>query len=73
MPARYRPAGHGWQRAACRLRKQPETTHTTLIAITGYGKEQDRRAAFDAGFDHHLVKPVDFKELAAVLETIRSA
>jgi CheY-like chemotaxis protein len=38
-----------------------------LIAITGYGQEQDRRAAFDAGFDHHLVKPVDLARLAGAL------
>jgi CheY-like chemotaxis protein len=29
-----------------------------LMAMTGYGQEQDRRAALEAGFDHHLVKPV---------------
>ncbi|WP_166894108.1 ATP-binding protein [Massilia sp. CCM 8734] len=39
----------------------------TLIAVTGYGQEQDRRLALAAGFDHHLVKPVDSAELAALL------
>lgn len=58
---------------ALRLRQQPETARTVLIAVTGYGKERERLAALDAGFDHHLVKPVDFQRLAEVLETIRAA
>ena len=33
--------------------------HILLIALTGYGREEDRRRARQAGFDHHLVKPVD--------------
>jgi CheY-like chemotaxis protein len=37
------------------------------VAGTGYGQEQDRRTALEAGFDHHLVKPVDMDKLAAVL------
>jgi CheY-like chemotaxis protein len=31
----------------------------TIIALTGWGQEQDRRRTLEAGFDHHLVKPVD--------------
>jgi PAS domain S-box-containing protein len=38
-----------------------------LIAATGYGQDEDRRAAADAGFDHHLTKPVDITTLRAVL------
>ena len=34
-----------------------------LIALTGYGQEEDRRRSREAGFDHHLVKPVDLDRL----------
>ncbi len=50
-----------------RLRARPEMAHTTLIAVTGYGQEQDRAQARAAGFAHHLVKPVDATELTALL------
>jgi PAS domain S-box-containing protein len=57
---------------ARRLRADPQTGAIVLVAVTGYGQEQDRRAAFEAGFDHHLVKPVDMDELAALLARIES-
>jgi CheY-like chemotaxis protein len=40
-----------------------------LIAVTGYGQEEDRRQAEAAGFDHHLTKPVDFSTLERLLAT----
>ncbi len=52
---------------ARRLRAQPETRESLLIAITGYGQEDDRNAALDAGFDHHFVKPVDPRMLLSLL------
>ena len=58
---------------ARRLRAQPETAHSVLIAVSGYGQEHDRRASLAAGFAHHLVKPVAFEELARVRATIESA
>jgi DNA-binding response OmpR family regulator len=39
-----------------------------LVAITGWGQEDDRRKARDAGFDHHFTKPADFDLLMALLE-----
>jgi DNA-binding response OmpR family regulator len=39
-----------------------------LVAITGWGQEDDRRRARDAGFDHHFTKPADFDLLMALLE-----
>ncbi len=58
---------------ARRLRAQPQTAHSVLIAVSGYGQEHDRRMALAAGFSHHLVKPVDLEDLAAVLATIEPA
>jgi len=52
---------------AQRLRAQPETAGAMLVAITGYGQEHDRAQTAAAGFDHHLVKPVDIDELYAIL------
>jgi len=52
---------------ARRLRADPRTCAMLLVAVTGYGQEQDRRAALEAGFDHHMVKPVDLDKLAAIL------
>jgi CheY-like chemotaxis protein len=44
---------------AVALRETPETSRAHLIAVTGYGQENDRRRAIAAGFDEHLTKPVD--------------
>jgi PAS domain S-box-containing protein len=52
---------------ARRLRALPELEGVLLIAMTGYGQEQDRRRARRAGFDHHLVKPADPEELRRLL------
>jgi signal transduction histidine kinase/DNA-binding response OmpR family regulator len=51
---------------ARRLRTDPELNDTLLVAITGYGQEQDLRRSREVGFDHHLVKPVDPATLAAL-------
>ncbi|WP_323144071.1 hybrid sensor histidine kinase/response regulator [Massilia phyllosphaerae] len=55
---------------ARRLRADPATRDMVLVAVTGYGQEQDRKAALEAGFDHHLVKPVDMEKLTEVLAGI---
>jgi PAS domain S-box-containing protein len=52
---------------AQRLRALPALREVKLIAMTGYGQEDDRRRSREAGFDHHLVKPVDFGTLCAIL------
>src|SRR5262249_20451468 len=43
---------------ARRLRQQAGFARTILIALTGYGQEDDRRRSDEAGFDHHVTKPV---------------
>jgi signal transduction histidine kinase/CheY-like chemotaxis protein len=40
---------------------------TMLIAVTGWGQDKDRQLAFEAGFDHHMVKPVRFEQIEEVL------
>lgn len=52
------------------LRDQSETTDAVLIALTGYGMQEDREKSIEAGFDHHLVKPVDTKKLEMILAKI---
>jgi signal transduction histidine kinase/ActR/RegA family two-component response regulator len=52
---------------ARRLRAQPENAGATLVALTGYGQNQDRAEAQQAGFDHYLVKPADLNEVNEVL------
>lgn len=52
------------------LRAHPETAKAVLIAVTGYGQEQDRKQTAEAGFDHHLVKPVDMARLLEILTEI---
>lgn len=54
---------------ACRaIRKQPWGQHIVIIALTGWGQDQDRYNSREAGFNHHLVKPVAFKDLMTLLE-----
>jgi signal transduction histidine kinase/CheY-like chemotaxis protein len=50
------------------LRRDPRTAGVRLLAITGYGQPQDRRRALEAGFDAHVIKPVDPAELEPLLE-----
>jgi CheY-like chemotaxis protein/two-component sensor histidine kinase len=55
------------------LRAMPETRDTVLVAITGYGQARDRERAIEAGFAHHLVKPVDMTALVRILESVSTA
>ena len=58
---------------ARRLRALPATAGALLVAVTGYGQAQDREASSRAGFDHHLVKPVDMGELEKILAAASGA
>ncbi len=58
---------------ACRrIREQPWGKDMVLVAATGWGQEDDRRKSTEAGFDHHLVKPVDFATLTKLLSELNS-
>jgi len=52
---------------ARRLRANPDTQAMRLIALTGYGLAEDQRRVLEAGFDMHLVKPVDIAQLLGAL------
>ena len=57
---------------ARRLRSEPWASDACLIAITGWGQKEDKDKALEAGFDHHLVKPVDPKALIALIARVPS-
>jgi CheY-like chemotaxis protein len=62
--------GHAVARSA---RSAPGGDAILLVAITGYGQPEDRRRAKEAGFDAHLTKPIDARELAEVLSRAADA
>ncbi len=64
------PGMNGYE-VAQRIRTQSEAARTTLIALTGWGDASDRDRTRRAGFDHHLVKPVDIATMQAVLASSR--
>ena len=53
---------------ARQVRRESDLSRATLIAISGYSQEQDRRLSREAGFDHHLAKPVDYDLLFSLLD-----
>lgn len=55
---------------ARRIQEHPAGHDVTLIAMTGWGQEEDRRRTSRAGFDHHLVKPADITELQQLLVSL---
>ena len=55
---------------ARKIRQQLVLKDVVLVAMTGYGQESDRRRSMEAGFDHHLVKPVDFHNLQQMLASV---
>ena len=50
------------------IRTDPRAVRTRLVALTGYGREPDRRLSTQAGFERHLVKPAEIEDLLAALE-----
>jgi signal transduction histidine kinase len=62
------PKVHGYE-VARRMRSEPATSSCVLVAVTGWGQENDRKRAREAGFDRHLVKPVDPEEIESILSS----
>ncbi|HZP85599.1 MAG TPA: response regulator [Burkholderiales bacterium] len=52
---------------ARRIREQDGGADMLLVALTGWGQEEDRRRSKEAGFDHHMTKPIDFEALRNLL------
>ncbi|MEO8767950.1 MAG: PAS domain-containing protein [Nitrosospira sp.] len=63
------PGMNGYE-VARRIREQPQFDGVKLVALTGWGQEEDRRLSKNAGFDHHLTKPVDCKVLKDLITAI---
>jgi len=63
------PGMNGYE-VAKRLKDLPNSEGTMLIAMTGYGQDEDRQRSREAGFDYHLVKPVDPAQLKRLFESI---
>jgi two-component system CheB/CheR fusion protein len=63
------PGMSGYE-VARRLRQDPRFREALLIAMTGYGQDADRRRSLEAGFDQHMVKPVDPDALERILATL---
>ena len=55
---------------ARRLRQDPATSDILLVALTGYGHQRDRMRALEAGFDHHVIKPVSFATLKSLFASL---
>ncbi len=55
------------------VRANPRLKHVVLIAVTGWGQMQDRQRSHDAGFDYHLVKPINFDSLREIFDSMYTA
>ncbi|TMQ32547.1 MAG: response regulator [Planctomycetota bacterium] len=55
------------------LRAQPENEALVLVAVTGYGQDEDHRLSAEAGFERHLVKPVALAALAELLASLETS
>lgn len=65
------PKLNGYQ-VARRIREQPWGKNAVLVALSGWGQEDDRRKSLAAGFDHHMVKPLDYATFMRLLSADRS-
>ena len=66
------PKVNGYE-AARRVRAEAWGNGMVLVALTGWGQDDDRRKTSEAGFDHHLVKPVEFAALTKLLAGLTTA
>ena len=66
------PGMDGYE-VAKRIRQQPVLRSVVLVALTGYGQEADMQTSLQVGFDHHLVKPISFKNVQQILQASEKA
>jgi PAS domain S-box-containing protein len=57
---------------AAKIRQEPEFRDITLIALTGWGREEDRRRSLEAGFDHHVTKPPEAQTIQTLLASLEA-
>src|SRR6185295_15518687 len=65
------PKLNGYE-AARKIRALPWGNDIVLVAVTGWGQDEDRKKSREAGFDGHVVKPVDYNELLELLGSLSS-
>ena len=65
------PKLNGYE-VARHVRAEPWGKSVVLVAVTGWGQTEDKRRAFEAGFDHHFTKPLDLDTLGAFLSDVLS-
>lgn len=63
------PGMDGYE-VARRLRNLPHSDNMFLVAVTGYGQDEDRRRAYETGFNFHLTKPVEPAQLESLLASV---
>ena len=63
------PGMNGYE-VARRLRGSEALAGVTLVGLSGYSQDDDRRRAREAGFDHYLVKPIDAAELINIIDAL---
>ena len=64
------PKLNGYE-VARRIREQPWGKNVVLVALTGWGQEEDQRRSREAGFDHHMVKPAEYGALIKLLTELQ--
>jgi CheY-like chemotaxis protein len=64
------PGMDGYE-VARRLRVRQNGRRVSIVALTGWGQDEDRRRTREAGFDHHLVKPADIEQLQSLLASLQ--
>jgi CheY-like chemotaxis protein len=55
---------------ASEIRKRTDGQDVTIVALTGWGQDEDRQRTRDSGFDHHLVKPAELSDLQAIMASV---
>jgi len=63
------PGMNGYD-VAMQLRNSAQLQSPVLVAVTGYGQDDDRQRVHEAGFDHHLIKPVDPAALEKIIDSL---
>jgi CheY-like chemotaxis protein len=66
------PGMDGYE-VARRIRLLPDQQQATVVALTGWGQQEDRRLSSESGFDHHMLKPADIATLKALFTSINTA